>query len=766
MATSSKRRKINTAEPPSQPISAFALRKRLLAEPSPVTAPPLDQPEETISPVNGPTKEEKTRTSSSTPRRLRKTRSAQPSSPGEDISSNNTKKTPEIPNLPEESKIGSHESLAPVRSPSLPIDNIEAPAETSIVQFSSFRPSKKNYQQKKGGNVLIKLTDGERLVILGSYGIRIDSGEVTIVGATLRPSKDIHWVNAPHCHALPVIRCSEDAVLELSSHPGADSLRQLGKLSPQFGRLWNETSESSFQILYSSEDGPRRTSLQDLVSPPEWNREIAKLLTKSNIKPLSVMVTGPKSSGKSTFGKLLANRLVTNPSTVSKRREPQAVAILDLDPGQPEYCVAGQMALVLLTEPVLEPSFCHPLPTSGCRIIRSHALASVSPASDHELYIEAATDLITHYQNILASYPLIINTPGWIQGTGLELLTSLITNLRPSTVVYMSQAGPVETVESLQEACKTSDFSTLPSQTIQYVSRTAAHLRSMQTQSYFHAEPKSSNNDKYSLQWFTKPLTNVPPWQVKYKGEDCGIFGIMCYDYQTTPGLLADAINGTILAAVEVENPKAFREHEGQNRNAKEKDNEDMVDASMELDDDQSEQATLPSLPHLQKNITIRTPEGIPFIETSRGTTLDPRYSQSLGLVLIRGIDVNNGLLHILTPISPERIAEVSARGGEIVLVSGKFDPPSWAYTEELYYRSQAEEGGSTTVPTDVMDVDESGGDGSSSDDSDSDEVGKALIEAGLTPWIEVLPGNRKRGAGSKVLRVRRDLGRSGNVHD
>ncbi|KAI1505119.1 hypothetical protein F5X99DRAFT_369613 [Biscogniauxia marginata] len=757
MATN-KRRKVDTAEH-SPPISAFALRKRLLAERSPAIISPGDQSDNLKSSLSVPSKRE-TESSSSIPRKLQKARSVKQQSRGESTSSNDLEKTEPKQQVPGESRAISHQTSSFSRSPSPPLANIEVPVETPTVQFSSFKPSQNNYQQKKGGNVLIRLTNGERLVILGSYGVRVDSGEVTIIGATLSPSKDVHWVDAPHCHGLPVIRCSKNAVLEFCSHPGADGLRQLGRLSPQFRRLWNETSESSFQILYSSADGPKRASLQDLVSPPEWNREIAKFVTQSNSKPSSVMITGPKSSGKSTFGKLLANRLVTNPSGNPKRREPRAVAVLDLDPGQPEYCVAGQIALVLLTKPVLGPSFCHPLPVSGFRIIRSHALASVSPGSDHELYIEAAIDLMAHYRNILGSYPLIINTPGWIQGTGLGLLTSLIADLRPAEVIYMSQAGPVETVESLEEACKTSGFSTLPSQTTQYVSRTAAHLRSMQTMSYFHAESKSSNSADFEIQWFTKPLTTMSPWQVSYSGKTSGVFGIMCYDYQTTPDLLADAINGTIMAAVEVENAKAFRGLGNQNLTVEENGDNDTADSQMDLDDDQTKKSILPSLSRLQEEITTITPEGIPFIETSRGTTLDPRHSQSLGLILVRGIDVANGFLQVLTPIAPEMIGEVNARGGVIVLVSGKFDPPSWAYTEDLYYRSHAREENSTG-PNDAMNVDEDEID----DSSDDDEL-RITVEAGSTPWIEVLRGNRKRGAGSKVLRVRRDLGKMGNAPD
>jgi hypothetical protein len=80
-------------------------------------------------------------------------------------------------------------------------------------------------------------------VVVGSYGIRICEGEVTIASAVLLASETVHWVHGPHCHALPVLRATANAVIELHPHPAAKSLRQLGKLNPAFGKLWNETSQ-------------------------------------------------------------------------------------------------------------------------------------------------------------------------------------------------------------------------------------------------------------------------------------------------------------------------------------------------------------------------------------------------------------------------------------------------------------------------------------------------------------------------------------------
>lgn len=456
------------------------------------------------------------------------------------------------------------------------------------------------------------------------------------------------------------------------------------------------------------------------------------------------MVTGPKSSGKSTFGRLLTNNLLTYYSTGSKRKHAHGIAVLDLDPGQPEYCVAGQIGLVHVTEPILGPSFCRPLPGSGVNILRSHTLASMSPASDTSLYIVAANDLFNHYRNRLGNCPLVINTAGWVQGIGLDLLTSLVDSLRPTELVYMAP-GPVDIVRSLQESMQQGSFTQLPSQTTQNTSRTAGQLRTMQTMSYFHAESKSKpgNTPNVHTTWSLYPLTMAAPWQIRYSGPSRGIMGIMCYGYQTPPGLLADAINGTVLAVVEIESPMAFRYG--------------LSEDAMELDSSHESQPS----PGSQSPTTVATPEGLPFINVA--TTLDPKYSQTIGLALVRGIDVDNSNIQMLTPISEDQIEEVHEKRGQIVLVSGKFDPPSWAYTEDLYYGSRTESTGEN-------------GSGNVIEVEDDEELNTPFIEeeqqeevnlvSTSTPWIEVLRGAEKRGAASKMWRVRRDLGRTGATGD
>ncbi|TGJ81868.1 hypothetical protein E0Z10_g6899 [Xylaria hypoxylon] len=752
-------------------MSAFALRKKLLAQQSQVASPSVDE----ANVIETGISTDSSKVATTPPKKARKARTTRHTSVERKEAFHRPSELPSDPVSTELSETFQSEvDEAPGSLSPFSVDeeneeyNINSPAQP--INLSSFRLSKSNFRKKGNGLCQLKLGEGERLVILGSYGLRVESGEVTVYGATLKASKSVSWVHAPQSHALPVIRCTNEVTLELQSHPNAQGLKDLGTLSPLFRKLWRESlsspsdgkdsrSRETFRILYTSEDGPKRAVLQDLKSPAEWNREMAAFIASKDLAP-SIMITGPKSSGKSTFGKILTNRLLTRTHTHARRPSNRGIVVLDLDPGQPEYCGAGQIALVLVTKPVLSPSFCRPLDVPGIRTVRSHALASLSPASDPELYIEMALDLITHYRNAFGSYPLVINTPGWIQGTGLDLLVSLIGELRPSEVIYMSQTGPADAVEALGGACNATRFSTLPSHPNQISLRTAIHLRSMQTMAYFHAEPAVPENSGIDFRWVQKPLTAMAPWQVRFRGASRGIFGFLCYDFQTQPDLVADAINGAVLAVVEIENTKAFRDiktHQSVPNNLKA---EVTPGSVMELDITEVSEAKSPPLSLLQDRITTLTSEGIPFIDTSLGLTLDPRYSRSLGLALVRGIDVENGDLHLLCPITTNQVEDVRTRGGQIILVSGKFDPPSWAYTEDLYFQSQGDEvdgnegvGSRSRAESIEVDSEDMAGDSTTTSDGSTRSV----------PWIEILARNQKRGAGSKVWRVRRDLGRVGN---
>jgi polynucleotide 5'-hydroxyl-kinase GRC3/NOL9 len=195
-----------------------------------------------------------------------------------------------------------------------------------------------------------------------------------------------------------------------------------------------------------------------------------------------------------------------------------------------------------------------------------------------------------------------------------------------------------------------------------------------------------------------------------------GRLGVLSYDYQAPLNVLGQAINGMVVALVEVESREAYGPLAKSGSNG----------------------------PNL-----LYTPEGLPCIANPDDATVDPRYSQTIGLVLIRGITKDS--FHILTPIAVERIEESKRKGRDLILLHGKFDTPDWAYKEDLYNESDADKEGEDSQDLEV--------------ELKEDTTRELVDSTGVVemPWIEVLKGHEKRPLGSKVWRVRRDLGKNNN---
>ncbi|KAB8293032.1 hypothetical protein EYC80_007394 [Monilinia laxa] len=700
---SSKRRKLDApGKSPMSAVSAFAARKAQAAAQS----------------TGGPEKE----TPSSQPRSQKLVPQVK-----NDVLTRNTKR----------GKSGQVGNAFPAMSPDL-IAEGNGPGEDLQNHISShLKPSEDNTKALKSRILVLKLAPGE--FCLGNVILR------------LCPDGEIN-----------------PAVLHL--HQSDRGMRSLESLSPLFGKLWNEDAQvfgsgssypaakigkSTFQIVGKS-------CLRPVTSPPEWNKTLAKL-SNSIEATKRIMLCGPKSSGKSTFVKLLVNRLLStskNESQNSTSKRSPGVALLDLDPGQPEYSHPGQISLIHIQEPNFGSSITHPIPGIKSRLVRAHSLGAVSPSLDPSLYISCALDLFAHYCNLSSLHfncPLVINTPGWVFGTGLEILVDLIVKVHPTEVIYMSKTGPSEVIESLQDAAKTTPLTTLPSQTSEFMTRTSAHLRTMQSMSYFHLDSSNKNE----LVWNGTPLTSVPPWEIKYSGENAGVLGIMCYGEQPPPELLAETINGSIVSVVVIDDPAAIPGHSP------------LQHGHDEISDPDPDPDTLhtfnsPSNPDpIKTPLIIPTPhEKLPYFNPLNAITVDPKFSQSIGTALVRGIDAKRQRLQVLTPITPELLEEINQDGKKIVLISGKLDTPGWAYTEELMKR--------TWLEKEKRRKELGGGDEDEDEDSDVEDYRTGTPRLGFNngditfhnaPWVEKLTGSQGRGIGARVWRVRRDLGKMGDAN-
>lgn len=577
-------------------------------------------------------------------------------------------------------------------------------------------------------------------------------------------SDERYQVYALSSHSLPVIRCLDENGSQVRIYQSNTGLTSLKTLSPLFQRLSNQghlqvsdkhqtseqdkrTNKSTFQVIYSSEPGVSRLFLWPVTSPPEWNALIATSLSvgKRVGKRGVIIICGPKSSGKSTFSKLMINRLLTEPpKPIGKKRKPPGIALLDLDPGQPEYSPPGLLSLIHLLQPNFGAPYSHPDPLRGAnKLVRAHSIGAVSPFADPELYMNCVIDLLAHYNDLSRSTldcPLVINTPGWILGTGLQLLIGLIKAAHPTEIVYMSTEGPTDVVSALREAAKKTPVFTIPSQASEYTTRTAAHLRTMQMMSYFHLE-----GDKMSPSWNAMPLTSKPPWHVKYSGKNAGIRAIMCLGEHPSPEMLSAAINGTVLSVVVLDNEAAVKFISD--------------DKPREGGSDNGDNPKSGGIEHTSETLYIvETPEGLPYFNPSVVASLDPRHSHCIGLALVRGIDTQGKELQLLSPITKEVIAEAMEGGKSIVLLSGKLNTPGWAYTEELNRRATTEKRRRRQQAGEMIYLDTDSGD---EEDHETGTPDQADIFENV-PWIEKLQGHEGRGVGARVWRVRRDLGRTG----
>ncbi|KAJ4765959.1 Polynucleotide 5'-hydroxyl-kinase grc3 [Rhynchospora pubera] len=172
----------------------------------------------------------------------------------------------------------------------------------------------------------------------------------------------------------------------------------------------------------------------EIAIPIQWPEAAEAISRAAASRPgLVVAICGPKNSGKSTFSRFLLNTLL---------QRYRRVAYLDTDVGQPEFSPPGSMSLHIVDE-VIED-----LSNSSVRAPeRSFFFGDISSKRDPEAYLNCVYNLydhfVTHFRkngsedNRGSVLPLIINTPGWVKGTGFDILVEIMRYVSPSVVVQL-----------------------------------------------------------------------------------------------------------------------------------------------------------------------------------------------------------------------------------------------------------------------------------------------------------------------------------------
>lgn len=430
----------------------------------------------------------------------------------------------------------------------------------------------------------------------------------------------------------------------------------------------------------------------------------------------------------------------------------------------------GQVYLAHLRSPFFGPPFTHPslAESQDGSIIRAHHIGATSPKEDPDHYVLAAMDLMDRYRALLASYPqcpLIINYPGWIFGLGLEVATWLVKSLGLSDVVYMSEKGPAEVVEPLDQAANEArvPLTTLPSQPTDFVSRSSAQLRSMQVQSYFHMRHPS---EIHNPQWLDTTMSRTRPLVVDYAGPRQGIRGIMVMGSQISPDLLHEVLDGALVGVVAIESPDAIMGQADTGGSRSERDaiengtqgTEDQSDAASDVDMSEVTDAphadaapTSSSSPTIESMITRTPNEDLPYLFVGSGSNnpLDPKASNCLGLALVRSINISSRKLELITPIPGSKLRDALEQGHGIVLVRGMLDNPNWAISEDYYAARAAEKRHQELVAkarkeTDARNVQDAAV-GTDTQGMVSAVLRDRIRRASNVPWMTVIDDNSRR---------------------
>jgi polynucleotide 5'-hydroxyl-kinase GRC3/NOL9 len=391
------------------------------------------------------------------------------------------------------------------------------------------------------------------------------------------------------------------------------------------------------------------------------------------------MICGPPNSGKSTLARYLTNRLL------SFVRQKNGIAYLDLDPGQPEYSLPGNLTLSQIKHFNFGPPYTHAFiehnflsKDEDIVEMFSQHYGYFSPRDARDEYIACALDLFKAYDNLRQRCPLIINCCGWFQGYGGSIIDTLIRSIKPDYVLLLQKPGyedvnnTVKLAASYVGSClREFDTSTVVSSS----RRTAAELRDMQQCSYFHSDGFENGMYKWTanllMQQSCDKLVHADEIPMFYENEPI-IAGVILSGNEINFDMLKMTIEDTILSLVYITD-EAVIDDSSYSRNY-------AFDHSASHSND-----SIVIMDGMNKWVRKRNVDNIPYFTTESGCNpqLNLSRTRCLGQVFLR--EVTSEYFGVHSKIDKRFIASITSRGGFLLLIRGEIGQPEWAY-KEVYW--------------------------------------------------------------------------------
>ena len=389
-------------------------------------------------------------------------------------------------------------------------------------------------------------------------------------------------------------------------------------------------------------------------------------------------------------------------------------------------------------------------------VIHSHFLGALSPRDDPEHYLRCVEHLFRKRRQLCQSdaADTVINCPGWIQGTGLEILLRLITVSRADRAVYTSNAGPQESIDALSIECKRTHtvLQQLSSPCSQQITRSASELRNMHTMSYFHLTEPSNGNDV----WDSRILTRGETIKVHFAGPQRILFAVAIFGDEQNAELLPDILVGSVVGLVVLNQDANLASRRGNDpllSNQQECDeylhHEEGTNMIQAFDAPAEEQE--PFAESQYAFLPQCSSDGIPFIAPIHRITRTPppKSSSCVGQALIHSIDLKAQCFHITTPVAPTDLKHGFDNGKKMIFVRGNLDTPAWAYREDFEYMQSRAAKQRLSHRDDDLQIEHD----FDSDSQHEDDDLKRWVED--QPWLSVSEAGSKR---AKARKIRKDI--------
>lgn len=510
--------------------------------------------------------------------------------------------------------------------------------------------------------------------------ITVHKGAIKLFGAVLRVGPKKYVITAGATSSLPIIECTNirgklqekfietpenshmrdlftSVVLIESLRTGLENIPAL--FPNDFKTIWSyegtKLEPRTFSIVL------RASSSINVVIPLESWASMVKGITeyyKAGHSPV-ILIGGFRSSGKSTFAKYLAN------SMINKCGE-NTTFYLECDPKHPEYSPLGIVSLHKLDYD-FSSAFGH---STMEYCVKAHSIGDVNPKNAYTSYINAISELIDHFRAIQRKSSkrcsLIINTPGFTKGLGLQLLEDISRISKQSHLVYMGADADIETYQDFEERfpklasskkllkpesilSSVESANNLPGRGGDWI--TSTNVQDLQLLSYFHYRTEDKTYE------FSKPITHFKPYAVPYAqiGKPAHSSFIQAFGVSFGDGVLGEDIElcltGSVVSIIAVQKTVELNVSPAGSEESEEITNHEKSNS-------------IAPLPWLKSNALAKA--------------MTPSNSLCLGLGLIQAIDRAACKVRLLTPIDVNLVLQqLESNGERLILVRGSIQYPS-----------------------------------------------------------------------------------------